>query len=257
MKRLESHVESIVGPLRASERRKDRIREELLAHLEAAQEEVGTDVAIERFGSIEAVRAEIQASVPAVERFLWSPVRVLASLDGLFLQEPETVQSPIAFALRGAVILTIVGAAILAVTVAALHVLFPLPAGKGSGLGPMLRILAALAVSTGVAFYAIEKSGIRPKLDLRDPSSPAVFTACIVATIVGWGTCFLVAAHFALSDGRSASLWSTLLGWASSWTMWGAAQSLSALALAIGVLTKEAHDTKTRYARWGAPRLTR
>ena len=51
MDRRRALVESIVAPIRASDRRKDRFREELLAHLESAQgDEPSPDAAIERLG---------------------------------------------------------------------------------------------------------------------------------------------------------------------------------------------------------------
>lgn len=254
MKRLELHVESIVGPIRASERRKDRIREELLAHLRSAEEEGGTDAAIARFGSPEAVRAEIQAAVPALERWLWSPVRVLGPVDGLFLHS-EHAEGPMAFALRGSALVTVLCAVIVGITLVALSVLEPGPgsARHTSPLGPTLRILAALALSTGATFYVLEKSGLRARLDLRHLCSPGTFSACLVATILGWGTLFLAAAHVALRDGRSPGVSAPVLDWVASWSFAGALESLGILALAFAFLTWEARQTKRRFARWGAP----
>lgn len=76
---LKVHVERIVRPIRASPWRKDRMREELVAHLTATyQEEFARDGheaasltrALERFGKPEQLRRALQDSVPRVERIL-------------------------------------------------------------------------------------------------------------------------------------------------------------------------------------------
>jgi hypothetical protein len=81
MRDLKVHVERIVRPIRASGRRKDRMREELLAHLTATyQEEVKRDGdesaalarALERFGDPDELRRELQASVPLADRILFA-----------------------------------------------------------------------------------------------------------------------------------------------------------------------------------------
>jgi hypothetical protein len=81
------HVERAVRPVRAAEARKLRMRQELLAHLEAACEEEHARLgdreaaqaeAVRRFGDPAAVTAELQASVPLLERVLYTPVPVSA-----------------------------------------------------------------------------------------------------------------------------------------------------------------------------------
>ncbi|HVU39398.1 MAG TPA: hypothetical protein VHD86_00005, partial [Xanthobacteraceae bacterium] len=81
---LRKQVESIVRPIRASNLRKDRMREELLAHLTTIYEEElasrfgdaagALAVAVERFGEPAELRAELQASVPLVESVLCTSI---------------------------------------------------------------------------------------------------------------------------------------------------------------------------------------
>ncbi len=86
MKELKVAVERVVRPIRASARRKDRMREELLAHLtgileqELAQTKDRESVlaqALRRFGDCEELRRELQDSVPALERVLHAPIPFL------------------------------------------------------------------------------------------------------------------------------------------------------------------------------------
>ncbi len=86
IKELKVAVERVVRPIRASARRKDRVREELLAHLTAIFEqelaqtkdrESAVAQARRRFGDCEELRRELQASVPPLERVLHSPVLLL------------------------------------------------------------------------------------------------------------------------------------------------------------------------------------
>ncbi len=78
MKALRVQVERVVRPVRASSRRKDRMREELLAHLlrlydeelsRSGNPETATAAAISRFGDAAQLTRELQDSVPAYERW--------------------------------------------------------------------------------------------------------------------------------------------------------------------------------------------
>ncbi len=78
---LGDHIERVVGPVSASESRKDRIREELAAHLEASfAEERGhlgddreaAEHAIRRLGEPGALTRSLQDSVPWLERVLYT-----------------------------------------------------------------------------------------------------------------------------------------------------------------------------------------
>lgn len=83
MKQLKVHVERIVHSIRASARRKDKMREELLAHLtgtleeemaKGENEEAALERALRRFGDPDPLRQELQASVPVIERILFVPL---------------------------------------------------------------------------------------------------------------------------------------------------------------------------------------
>jgi hypothetical protein len=83
MKALRIQVERVVRPIRARYERKDRMREELLAHLTRLYEDElsrtgdpqsATAGAICRFGDPRALSRELQASVPWLER--WAFVRL-------------------------------------------------------------------------------------------------------------------------------------------------------------------------------------
>ncbi len=80
MKALKCHVERVVRPIRASDFRKDRMREELLTHLSrlhaeeharGCDEPTAVATAIRRFGDAGELSRELQASVPLIERWLW------------------------------------------------------------------------------------------------------------------------------------------------------------------------------------------
>lgn len=80
---LKRHVERAVRPIRASLRRKDRMREELFAHIQGIHaeerargqsEEAAIARAIERFGDPVELNRSLQETVPAAERILCTPI---------------------------------------------------------------------------------------------------------------------------------------------------------------------------------------
>ena len=92
MKELMIHVERIVRPLRASQRRKLRMRRELLAHLTAALEEERTcspdeagaiAAAKQRLGDPAALARQLEQSVPRVERLMYTRIAFLSRLESL------------------------------------------------------------------------------------------------------------------------------------------------------------------------------
>jgi hypothetical protein len=83
MKALRIEVERVVRPLRASPRRKDRIREELLAHLTRLYDEelvrtgddkLAVSVAVRRFGDAPQLTRELQENIPWLERWAFFPI---------------------------------------------------------------------------------------------------------------------------------------------------------------------------------------
>ena len=92
MEALRIHVERIVRPIRGYGGRKNKMREELLAHIEqrvsAARERGMTEdeaiaFAIEGMGDVVELRAELQSTIPAIERLSFTGLPVNA-LDAWF-----------------------------------------------------------------------------------------------------------------------------------------------------------------------------
>lgn len=98
LRRMRRRVEEAVGPLRASETRKDRMREELYAHLhdsaDAAAEEGFDPVppdeaarrAIERLGETGELHRQLEDAVPPVERVLFTRLPRLARAEAWLLR---------------------------------------------------------------------------------------------------------------------------------------------------------------------------
>jgi hypothetical protein len=81
MKALRREVERVVRPIVASEPSKNRMREELLAHLTelydqelagSGNEQLATAAALARFGDPSELRQELQQTIPLLERILWA-----------------------------------------------------------------------------------------------------------------------------------------------------------------------------------------
>ena len=77
MKQLKDTVENIIRPIHASNTRKNKIREELLAHLteiyneelaKGVNEQTALEQALQRFGNTSIVQKDLQNSVPFYER---------------------------------------------------------------------------------------------------------------------------------------------------------------------------------------------
>jgi hypothetical protein len=86
------YIERAVSPVRASGWRKDRMREELAAHLAASWEQErgrgGDDTpaaerALRRMGETGELSRCLQDSVPRLERWLFTPIRSMSWLDAL------------------------------------------------------------------------------------------------------------------------------------------------------------------------------
>ena len=125
MNALRVHVERAVRPIRANGLRKDRMREELLAHLTGVFEEelerLGDEggaarEAIRRFGGAQDVSQELQAAVPRVEQLLHANLPGLGQLDHVFA--PRVGESRRRLAWRMAAWQTLAGTAMVASVVA-------------------------------------------------------------------------------------------------------------------------------------------
>lgn len=87
---LKQCVERVVRPLVASERRKDRIREELYQHLQMIHEEelLGSDDedeaarrAVRRFGEPAEIRDQLRELIPWTERALYVDIPILSCIE--------------------------------------------------------------------------------------------------------------------------------------------------------------------------------
>lgn len=256
MNRLALQVEAIVGPLRASERRKDRIREELLVHLELACEDARDrgsadpeTTALTRFGAIDAVRAEIQDSVPAWERRLWSPVKVTAPLDALFLFDPARDRTPLRYAARRTFSVSCVLAVVVGVMLVLTNAAYPIPSRKGTPDAELVFVLTSIVAATFVSFYALEKTGMRAKVDLVSDVPTGTQVLYLGAFGALWVGSFLTPVFLAI-DGFP------LLHWVASWSLGGAAAVAGACAFGVFFTVKETSAAKERYRRWGSdPRI--
>ena len=173
MQQLRIHVERVVRPIRAAVGRKNKMREELLAHLvqktqalmaAGADDSTACAEAIEQLGDPAALRADLQATVPALERLAYLPFPDFGFFDAYF--EKEDGESALHFA--------IVRTALIAAT---LGVLFALGvAVRWLGLLPgrsrpvtqpgyclmMLSVSYVWTVlSTFVGYYLADVTGLR------------------------------------------------------------------------------------------------
>ena len=172
MKALRIQVERVVRPLRASNLRKDRMREELLAHLTRLfEEELGqsgdvqraTAAAIDRFGDGPTLARELQASVPWLEN--WACVRL--PVRGAFRRRPG--ESPLRHLQRGncwALAASIVAYSVLVVVIAAIASRRPHRADQPTSG----QVLVLLMCTAGIQFatllgWGLLGEGIRQELE--------------------------------------------------------------------------------------------
>jgi len=202
---LKVHVERIVRPIRASGRRKDRMREELLTHLTATyQEEIAREGnesaalarALERFGNPDDLRRELQASVLLPEQILFAGflchARYVAFLRRLGKQQDE---SALRYATRVTLAVAVVWG-IADVLIIALILTQHLWQGKpvwpalnwalhllGAFHGPMLAYYFLCALCVDRFRHAISA---RP-LQLRNALRSAAWCALAIPITVGTG----------------------------------------------------------------------
>jgi hypothetical protein len=104
------YIERTVSPVRASGWRKDRMREELAAHLAASwelerarggDEIAAAERALRRMGEIGELKQSLQDSVPWLERCLFAPISSLAWVDRLDRAlSPREGETPPRYAVR-------------------------------------------------------------------------------------------------------------------------------------------------------------
>ncbi|MCC6698723.1 MAG: hypothetical protein IT365_24070 [Candidatus Hydrogenedentes bacterium] len=264
MKALRIHVERIVRPIRASVLRKNKMREELLAHLETAFEEESAvaisdcealEQATKRLGDPRALREELQASVPWIERVGFSriPLRL----------EPEAYASDEPFGWRGSARIA-TGIVALTVVLSSLFFAINQAVSPDTGLAPRLGIevlerLPLLAVSYGcewVAFFATYL--LFDLVGLRDAMSPwnrmpSFVKAClsvssliiaagfflvmavVLAESILWGKTPHLIAKSVIADIQSVPYW-----------VW-----LGALCFSVLYTMNTKHRERRQYEEWG------
>ena len=193
MKALRVQVERVVRPLRASPLRKDRMREELLAHLTRLYEEelartgdpqLATTDAIGRFGDAGSLTCELQASVPRLERWAYFSVPVGGPL------RRRRGESPIRYVLRSngwGLLFGVAGYALLAPGVAVLSSLRPYRIDQPTigRLAVFFAAVAGLQVATMI-IEALLSEGIRRELESRAAATTAVERRVATWSIVGY-----------------------------------------------------------------------
>lgn len=201
MEQLRIHVERIVRPIRAAAGRKNKMRNELLAHLvqkaealvaAGADESAACAEAIEQLGDPAALRADLQATVPALERLAYARLPACGFFDAYF--EKTDGETAFHFAL--------VRTAFTALAVAV--VLLPILAARWSGLLPVrshhansaaycaiMRTVSYLSVvaSSFVSYYLADVTGLRRLMSKMTPGR---------AWVKGGALCLFMCAEIAL-----------------------------------------------------------
>jgi hypothetical protein len=154
---LRKQVERIVRPIRASAWRKVRMREELLAHLTSIYEDelshqkgdqaLAIAAAVERFGEPGGLRAELQATVPHVERVLCFPLPVVNSR---FRRRPG--EAIVNYVKRTAISATVVHALVWLIFVGVIAIIGPRRAHEAQP-GALRLLIAIYVVSFPLLVY--------------------------------------------------------------------------------------------------------
>ncbi|HEX4144046.1 MAG TPA: permease prefix domain 1-containing protein [Pirellulales bacterium] len=232
MKALRIQVERVVRPISASYLRKDRMREELLAHLtrlfdeelaRSGNPQSATAAAIDRFGDAQTLARELQESVPRLER--WAFVRL--PVRGAFRRRPG--ESPLRHRQRGncwALGLSIVCYAVLALWIAALASRRPHRADQATASQAFALLTCTGAIQFATMFaWGLLNEGIRRGLDCHATATTASRRRQAVWRIVGHGAMggvllgaafaggmLLIEAFLPVSLITRAGFWSVTLG---------------------------------------------
>lgn len=208
MNALKIHVERIVRPIRASVKRKNRMREELLAHLIAGykdeRKEMGSDEeaieqVIERLGAVEAVRRDLETTVPKLESI--GCIRILPGMDAILRNEKRSGESTWRYAARGATYIAVFLTPVIIIASAGsvaveIHegMAWKVSLNKLIETLPLVTgLLACLWVSFFVPYVLFDRIGIRARCS-PESGTPAMVKACIDTGL--W--LFIVALFFAL-----------------------------------------------------------
>jgi len=193
MKALRVQVERVVRPIRASNLRKDRMREELLSHLtrlfdeemvRSSNAQFATAEAIRRFGDAPSLSSELQSSVPWLER--WAFLSFPKS--GPIRRRPG--ESPVRYVLRSngwGLGLAIAGCMLLAlvVTIASGQRPHRVDEPAASQLLIFMMAIAAIQFATMIG-EGLLAEGIRRALERHAAASTAVERRRAIRRIVAY-----------------------------------------------------------------------
>jgi len=221
---LRTQVERIVRPIRATAHRKNRMREELLAHLgELYQQELlahpdnkvaALTVACKRFGEPAALRAELQATVPAVERFLALP---LPSAQGRFQRRPG--ESTLDYTRRTVVWATVINAVVWLLLVLVCAIGLQRERARYTSSGGILTLIAVYVVSFPLLAYGPallceqvwrtwqKRSAADGSARRRATVSAALWLSAVLAVYVGSTALFLALMTRAVTYPLVSAFW--------------------------------------------------
>jgi len=181
MEQFKVHVERIVRPVQAALARKNKMREELLAHLvhkaealvdEGLDEPAASAQAVEQLGDPDVIRKELQASVPALERLACARIPNWRFLDAYF--EKDEGESRFHFALvRTAFEVSAMAVCVLPLLVAKWAGF--MSRGQSSCLSCSLAavgFISVAAVFIFVGWYLTDMTGLRRAMS-RETAAPA------------------------------------------------------------------------------------
>ncbi|MBI5094655.1 MAG: hypothetical protein HZB26_19745 [Candidatus Hydrogenedentes bacterium] len=223
METLRIHVERVVRPIRASVRRKNTMREELLGHLtrkaqtslsNGATEADACAAAVEQLGDPSVLRQELQATVPRLERLMYAHMPCSAIADGWY--DRQTGETAVRFALRRAayttLFLVIVLGAILATAAIAqsfgitLHSAHRSPASLAERALTIAALCALQAAAAFIAYLLADVSGLRGILARTNNSGAWRKAAALFLFLVGYLLLFLAPSFAALSAFKPEAL---------------------------------------------------
>jgi len=186
MDELRKQVERIVRPIRANVRRKNKMRQELLAHLserahmaarDGLDEREAYDLAVEQLGDPAALRRELQETVPVIERLMYLRLPWAEIADHWF--DKADGESTLGFTLRRTAYTSLFVGITLVVFLTAFELLRwagILPEGLLTRVHPPGRAFVVLSLfgiqvlATGLAYLLADVTGVRRVLSRRNGS---------------------------------------------------------------------------------------
>ena len=249
-------IEQAVGPVRGSDTRKDRMREELAAHLAAGwQEECGRDAGdapeervLRRLGPIDELTRSLQDSVPRLEQWLFTPLPGSRRIDRMdrVLQRNEG-ETPFRHAAR-------ITTALVATLAALELVVVPLAIlirGRGLSSWPTTFVWAAASLAvTAIGCMVLILLDARMVGTLQERGRgrrrPWLLLAFSSLVVIGLGAGFALTVSLGSRDG--------LLFVQSDWLRLGLCSLLAPVVLALSA--RESLSRGRRRRGWGLADLS-